>query len=113
MTEYLYLYRGGEQRPGVSPEEMQKRMAKWMNWVKDLESRGHLKDPGHPLESKGKVVKGIPKTITDGPFTEAKDLIGGFTIVKARDLDEAADLTTGCPIFDMGGFVEVRPLRQM
>jgi hypothetical protein len=113
MSEYLYLYRGGQAMPGTaSPEQMQKQMAKWMNWLKDLGDRGHVKDPGHPLGSSGKIVKG-PRAVTDGPFTEAKDLVGGFTIVKARDIDEAAALTSGCPIFEAGGFVEVRPVQQM
>jgi hypothetical protein len=113
MNEYLYLYRGGSSMPGASPEQMQKQMAKWMNWLKELTDRGHVRDAGHPLESKGKIVKGTPQAVTDGPFTEAKDLVGGFTIITARDIEEAAALTTGCPIFEAGGFVEVRPIQQM
>ena len=60
----------------------------------------------------GKVVK-AHKAVTDGPFAEAKDLIGGYTLVQAKDLAQAADLTSGCPIFEIGGFVEVRPIRAM
>ena len=112
MSEYLFLYRGGS-RPTGSPEQMQNQMARWMAWLKDLGDKGHLKDAGHPLEPTGKVVKGGPKTITDAPFPEVKDLVGGFTLVKASDLNAAVALTHGCPIFDVGGEVEVRPIMQM
>ena len=49
----------------------------------------------------------------DGPYAESKDVIGGYTLVQAKDIGEAATLASGCPIFDYGGFVEVRPIMQM
>jgi hypothetical protein len=110
MNDFLYLYRGGQSTG--TPEQMQNRMQKWMTWMKELGEKGHIKDMGHPLEQSGKVVK-AHKAVTDGPFAEAKDLIGGYTLVQAKDLAQAADLTSGCPIFEMGGFVEVRPIRAM
>ena len=53
------------------------------------------------------------KTVTDGPFAEAKDLVGGYTLVEASDLAQAAELTSGCPILEIGGSVEVRPIMKM
>ncbi len=53
------------------------------------------------------------KAIVDGPYTEAKDLVGGYTIVEARDIDQAVELSHGCPILDGGGSVEVRPVMKM
>lgn len=111
MSEFLYLYRGA-QRP-ASPQEAQQTMQKWMTWLQELGARGHVKDNGQPLEPVGKLVTGKQKTVTDGPFPESKDLVGGFTIVEARDLAEAAELSKGCPIFEADGFVEVRPLMKM
>jgi hypothetical protein len=112
MSEFVYLYRGGE-RPTGSPEQMQQEMQKWMAWMKELGDKGHIKDPGHPLERTGKLVKGKQKTVTDGPFAEAKDVVGGYTLVQATDLSHAVELTSGCPILDIGGFVEVRPIMKM
>jgi hypothetical protein len=112
MSEFVYLYRGGE-RPTGSPEQMQQQMQKWMAWMKDLGDKGHIKDPGHPLERTGKLVTGKQKTVTDGPFAEAKDVVGGYTLVQATDLSQAVELTSGCPILDIGGFVEVRPIMKM
>jgi hypothetical protein len=111
MSEFVYLYRGG-QRP-TAPEGMQKMMQQWMTWMKELGDKGHIKNPGHPLEATGKVVKGQQKTVTDGPFAEAKDVVGGFTVVEAKDIAHAVELSMGCPILGMGGNVEVRPVMKM
>jgi len=111
MSEFLYLYRGA-QRP-ASPQEAQLTMQKWMTWLQDLSAKGHIKDNGQPLEPIGKLVSGKQKTVTDGPFAETKDLVGGFSIVEARDLAEAAELSKGCPIFERDGFVEIRPVMKM
>ena len=113
MSEFIYLYRGGEDRANRSPQEMQQVMQKWVSWLQGLAEQGHIKDRGQPLERGGKIVSGKQKAVTDGPFAEAKDLVGGFTLVEARDLDQAAELSKGCPIFDAGGFVEVRPVMKM
>jgi len=111
MSEFVYLYRGGERMPGP-PDRMQQQMQKWMTWLKELTEKGHVTDPGHPLERSGKLVKG-GAAVTDGPFAETKDVVGGYTIVNARDLDQAVELTSGCPIFEVGGAVEVRPIQKM
>ena len=112
MSEFVFLYRGGE-RPSGSPEQMQRQMQKWMGWMKELTDKGHIKDPGHPLEQTGKLVTGKQKTVTDGPFAETKDVVGGYTLVQARDLGHAVELTSGCPILEIGGAVEVRPVMKM
>ena len=111
MSEFLYLYRGGQRE--TSPERWQQQTQKWMTWLKDLAAKGHIKDQGQPLERSGKVVRGHGKTVTDGPFAEAKDVIGGFTLVEARDIDQAVELSKGCPIFETDGAVEVRPVQKM
>ena len=112
MSEYVFLYRGADR--GASPEMMQQRMQKWMAWMKELGEKGHLKDRGHPLERVGKLVRGKKKAVTDGPFAEAKDAIGGYTLIEASDLDQAVELSKGCPIFETeDGAVEVRPIMKM
>ena len=116
MSQFLYLYRmaaTARQDAMGTPERAQQNMQRWMAWMRDLDAKGHLKDRGQPLEQTGKVVRGQQKAVTDGPFTEAKDLIGGFSIVEARDIDQAVELSRGCPILDGGGSVEVRPVMKM
>ena len=107
MSQFLYLYRmtdAARQENMGTPERAQQSMQRWMAWMNDLDKKGHLKDRGQPLERTGKVVRGQQKTVTDGPFTEAKDLVGGFTLVEARDIDQAVELSRGCPILEGGGF---------
>jgi hypothetical protein len=111
MSEYVFLYRGGE--AGRSPERLQQMMQKWMAWFKELGEKGHVKNQGHPLERAGKLVKGQQKTIIDGPFAEAKDVVGGYSLIDARDLEQAVELAKGCPIFEVEGTVEVRPVMQI
>jgi hypothetical protein len=111
MAEFLYLYRGGQR--GATAEESEQIMQKWMNWFKDLTASGNLKDGGQPLEAEGKVVRDKRGTVTDGPFAEAKDLVGGYTLVEAENLTRAAELAKGCPILERDGIVEVRPVMNM
>jgi hypothetical protein len=111
MSEFAYLFRGRE--PSGSPEEMQQQMATWVAWMKQLGAEGRIKDPGNPLERTGKVVSGRQRIVNDGPYAEAKDLVGGYIVIEAADLTEAAELARSCPIFEAGGFVEVRPIRTM
>lgn len=111
MAEFVYLYRGGE-RP-QSPAQGQQVMQKWVAWMKELSEGGHMIDRGQPLERSGKIVRGGSKSVTDGPFAEAKDVIGGFTLIRADDIAQAAELAKGCPILERGGDVEVRPVMQM
>jgi hypothetical protein len=111
MADFIYVYRGG-QRP-QSPEAGEREMQKWASWLQELDTKGHIKDRGQPLDPAGKVVSGKNKTVTDGPYAETKDVVGGYTVVIAKDLASAAELSKGCPIFDNGGLVEVRPVMEM
>jgi hypothetical protein len=113
MSEFVYLYRSGG-RPTRSAEQAQQEMQRWMAWLKDLAEKGHVKDPGHPLERSGKLVSGKARSVTDGPFAETKDVIGGYTLVQAADLNQAVALAAGCPIFEIAdGTVEVRPVMKL
>jgi len=111
MSEFTFLFRG--RASFDSPEQGQKHTQKWMAWIKELGAQGHIKDPGNPLERSGKVVSGKQKIITDGPYAEAKDVVGGYMLVEAHDLTHAAELSKGCPILDVGGSVEVRPVQKL
>jgi hypothetical protein len=111
MANYLYLFRGGD-RTGLSPTQMQADMQRWVDWMQALSKTGNFK-AGEPLESSGKTLSGKKKTVTDGPFAESKDLIGGYLLVSAETLDHAVELAKGCPIFEHDGTVEVRAIREM
>jgi hypothetical protein len=109
MSEFTFLFRG--RNGSTSPEQMQQTMKKWLAWFKELGDKGHIKYPGHPLQGTGKVVSGIQKIVHDGPYAEAKDVVNGFTLINAKDLAQAVELSKGCPILEAGGSVEVRPVQ--
>jgi hypothetical protein len=109
MSEFTFLFRGRD--TSSSPEQMQKTMQKWVAWFKELNEKGQVKEPGHPLEATGKVVMGKQKSVHDGPYAEAKDVVGGFMVIDARDLPQAVEISKGCPILEVGGSVEVRPVQ--
>ncbi len=111
MANFLYVFRGGTS-VGASPQQMQEQLQKWGAWIQQLSKTGNFK-AGEPLEAEGKVIRGRKKVVTDGPYAEAKDLVGGYLLISAKNLDEAVELSRGCAIFDSDGTVEVRPIRQM
>ena len=116
MSEFVLLYRSSPEvrrETMGSPEKAQQTMQKWRDWFKQMTDKGQLKSLGQPLEDGGKVVGGNRKTITDGPYAETKDVVGGYSLVEAPDLEHAAQIASGCPILESGGSVEVRPVRQM
>jgi hypothetical protein len=112
MSEFLFLVRGSN-RLARSPDEMQKSMQKWVVWFKELNQKGVVKDPGNPLDATGKVVRGRSKDVHDGPYAEAKDLVNGYVVIETATIDQAVDLSKGCPIFEDGGSVEVRPILKL
>lgn len=116
MSDFILLYRSNPASSAAAfatPEMAQQSMQRWLAWIRELEAQGHLKDAGQPLEAEGRVVQGKAKAIVDGPYAESKDLIGGFSIITAKDLAQASELAKGCPILDGDGSVEVRPVRSL
>ncbi len=108
-ADYLFLYRGGAPtQPDLSPEQMQAHLAKWDEWVARLTARGVFAG-GQALVGERRMVQ-PDLTVSDGPFTEAKEIVGGYSLVVAESLDDAAEIAKGCPIFEYGGHVEVRRL---
>ncbi len=113
MSNFLYLFRGGDaRRASQTPEEMQAHMQKWGMWMGGLKEKGQLVD-GLPLSQEGKVVENKGEVITNGPFAEGSEVVGGYLIVTADDLDQAVEISKGCPIFEHEGTVEVREIMSM
>ena len=111
MKEYLFLFRGGNMPE--SPEESQAHMQRWMQWMGDLSNQGKFVG-AQPLNKEGKQVKGNKKLVTDGPFMEGKEMVGGYLICKDVNYEEAVEISKGCPIlaFD-NGIVEIREIDEI
>ena len=113
MANFLYLYRGAERvTAGMSPQQMQDYLQRFVGWIGSLSERGRLSATTcAPLEPGGRTLSGPKAVVTEGPYAEAKDLVGGFSVISARDLDDAVVLARECPFLGVGGTVEIRPVR--
>ncbi|MGZ3845039.1 MAG: YciI family protein [Flavisolibacter sp.] len=111
MKEFALVFRNsmnGDGKP--SPEQMQQMMTNWMNWMGSIAAQNKLADKGNRLSmSEAKTVKpgGV---VTDGPYTEIKEFINGYIVVRTQTIEEAIEIANQCPILSSGGSVEVRKL---
>jgi hypothetical protein len=113
MKDFLLIFRASAAGPSTaSPEEMQASMQKWMDWMGGIAAQNKLIDRGNRLSPAGKVVN-ASQVVTDGPYMEIKEAIGGYTLIRAESLEEAAEISKGCPILLAGGNVEVREIAVM
>ncbi|MEO5979925.1 MAG: YciI family protein [Chryseolinea sp.] len=113
MKDFLLVYRMDYSKTAHrSPEEMQANTKRWMDWIGGIAAQNKLTDRGNRLHNGGKVLKpnGL---VTDGPYTETKESLGGYSIIKAASLEEAVQLASGCPVFSVDGNVEVREISIM
>ncbi len=109
MPKFMFLQRGGcEERPEMTPEQMEAGMKAWMEWMQSGKEEGWLLDPGSPLDGQGAVVD-ADLSVIDGPFAEAKELVGGYSIVEANDLAAACELAKRTMKLAGAGKIEVRP----
>jgi hypothetical protein len=114
MKEYLFLFRGGDGTTlKKSSEAWQAHMEKWMVWMNDLAEK-NLFLGAQPLDAGGKQVEGSKKLITDGPFMEGKEMVGGYLMCKAASYDDALEIAKGCPILEFDdGNVEIRQIQEL
>ena len=106
MNEYLVISRG-QWDEGASKEAVQGAIDRFYAWYERGLEQGRLK-AGSRLENKAKVVS--RNSITDGPFTETKELIGGFWFIVADSLEDAARIAEENPCLAFGLTLEIRPL---
>ena len=114
MEKFMLIFRNEMQVESMyedfSPEDMQAELQKWNNWIGGIAAQGKLisTDALYPT---GKSVKGLNHIITDGPYTEAKEIVSGYMLLKADSIEEAIELSKGCPMYDYDSIVEVRQIQ--
>jgi len=105
----MLLFRDTDLRKSLSPEELQKVTDNWMAWFRRLTEQGKAV-AGNPLEREGKIVSGKDRIVSDGPFAESKEAIGGYFLLDVATMDEALAIARECPGLPYGIRVEVRPV---
>ncbi|MDA7950171.1 MAG: YciI family protein [Pirellulaceae bacterium] len=110
MQKYMLIYRGpaeaANQMP--SPEEMEAIFKQWNAWKEEF--KASILDMGDGLKPEGRVLQS-DGSVTDGPYIEAKEVLGGFSIVQAESYEGALEIARACPIrHEPGSTVEIREL---
>jgi hypothetical protein len=107
MAKFMLLLYGNEEMfQNLSPEEMQKATQKYMDWMKKpftLDSQRLGDDFGRVIRRNA----GKP-TVKDGPYSETKEVLGGYYTIEAANYDEAVKLALENPQLEYGGTIEVR-----
>ena len=107
----MLLVRGKDPHSG-SPEELQQRMTAYIGWMQKMIAEGRYKG-GQPLdEGEGRLLRDKKQVMTDGPFMDTKEMIAGFIIILANNMDEATDIAKTCPMLEYFQ-LEVRKLKEM
>lgn len=108
MKNFMMIFRNEKEkeREMTSPEEMQKAVKKWEDWIGGIAAQGKF-IASDALGFEGKTLHS-DNSITDGPYAEVKEIVGGYLICKTDTIDDAMKLAEGCPVFEVGGKVEVR-----
>jgi hypothetical protein len=112
MKEFMMIFRHTPiANFEMTAEQMQAEIKKWQDWIGGIAAQGKFISTNQ-LGFEGKTL--MPnKTITDGPYAEVKEIVGGNIVVSATDIDEAIKLAEGCPILAIGGHVEVRNIMKL
>lgn len=105
----MLLFRGNDWLKNLSSEEKQKVTDQWMAWFSRLTNEGKAV-AGNPLEREGKIVSGKNRVVSDGPFAESKEAIGGYFLLDVATFDDAVAIARECPGLRYGVKVEVRPV---
>ena len=106
MAKYLLIYRDpAEPRPQPSPDEMQAFLKLWNDWFEKVGPA--IVDGGDGLLPTGKVL--LPGgVVSDGPYVESKEIIGGYSVIQADNYESAVTIAKACPIAMVGGKIEIR-----
>lgn len=108
MDEYALIMRHEDGGKIASPEQMQIWMKQTMDWIGGIAAQNKFVS-GTGLQFADAKVVNHNKVVTNGPFGEIKETIGGFIVVKAESIDEAAEFAKGCPVLGgEGNTMEVR-----
>lgn len=108
MDEFLLIMRHEDGGKIASPEQMQLWMQQTMTWINGIAAKDKFVE-GTGLPFDGACVVSSSGLVTNGPFGDIKETIGGFIRVKAANIEEAAEFAKGCPVLQgEGNTVEVR-----
>lgn len=113
MPQYvLLLHESATLSPNISPEEMQAIIERYKSWSAGLAAQGHLRGGNKLEDATGRTLRthNGQVSVTDGPFAESKELIGGYFLIEAASYEQAAELSKDCPHLSFGT-IEIRQIQ--
>jgi hypothetical protein len=113
MKEFAMIYRSepmGEIK--LTPEGNLVVSKEWENWMGGIAAQNKLVSPGMRLGNEGRTIK-PGNVITNGPYAEIKEIVGGLSIFRAESIEEVSEWAKSCPMLNVGGNVEIRDIIQM
>ena len=116
MSQFLLLlHESTTDFAGISPEEMQAIIEEYRKWTESLMSGNRIVHSNKLMDEPGKVLRpdGENIIVTDGPYSETKELIGGYYVIEAENYKEAIEIAKTSPHLRFGGRVEVREIHQL
>ena len=116
MPKYmLLLHDRTDGFAAMSPEQMQQVIQKYMAWGDKLRASGTITDGQKLTDEPGRVIRtnGGQVRVTDGPYSETKEVLGGYYTVQATTYEEAIEIARSCPHVEYGGTIEVRQVHDL
>jgi hypothetical protein len=110
MKDYAFLFRGGLDFTKAPPEQLQKVLMNWKNWVDELTKKGIYNGGERFTRNDAAVVNGKSGKIINEPYSVNNEIVGGYISIQAENLQQAIEISKGCPIFDFDGMVEIREI---
>jgi len=110
MAKYLVVARSSGMPSTLSPQEMQKVIQKYLSWAEELRKSGRALHGEKLRAGEGRVLRGQggKMAVTDGPYAETKEIVGGFWLIEAGSYEEMLTLLANHPHLDSSGSLEVR-----
>jgi hypothetical protein len=112
MEKFALIFRGGNTHISTAHSQAEMDVIQtWNVWMGGLAEKRILVG-GDALQVSGKNVKGSKKVVLDGLYAEGNEMVGGYLIVNAKDINDAVEISKGCPILNEEGSVEVRQIQK-
>lgn len=108
----LLMHEQVDEAEEMSPEKMQATIARYSNWAQSLGEQGKYVSGEKLADDAGRVLRTVngDMIVSDGPYSETKDVVGGYFIIRAADYAEAEEIARSCPHAERGRPIEIRHL---
>jgi hypothetical protein len=115
MARFMLIFHESHGLRSLPPAEAEQAMGKMKDWFGKIRASGKYVASDKLREEGGKVVRKQNErtVVVDGPYAEAKEVVGGYLTIRLENYDEAIELSRTCPLLEFGGRIEIRQTDSM